>query len=147
MKQPMPVEEPIMHGYTKVPQVHDNYSPFPNNPAVDPIPTDYPRPSQHDFSKSIISLLRQDQFLDAAKEFERWCLGGQCNPSNFGYLLNLVSTANDILETLIESGHSLKEFINANKKEEDYRTLLLKEKCKSLMPLAALSITYAIVNC
>ena len=129
MKQPAPVEGPMVHGYTKVPQMHDNYSPSPSNPAVDPIPTDYPRSSQHDFSKSIISLLRQDQFLDAAKEFERWCLGGQCNLSNFGCLLNLVSTVNDILETLIESGHSLKEFINANKKEEDYRTLLLKEKC------------------
>ena len=127
-KLPISGQEPVMHGFPKPPQLHDTYRPSPSN-TIDPDPVDYPRFSQQDFTKPIISLLNQDKFLDAAKEFERWCLNGECNPSDFNYLLNLVSAANDILEKLIESGHSLREYVDANRKEEDYRTLLLKEKC------------------
>ena len=129
MKLQMTLSEPFDSSYTEPPLIQDNYSLL-SNETVDPAPSNFPRFPQHEFPNSIVSLLRQDQFLDAAKEFERWCLDCQCNSSSYSSLLSLVSTANDMLETLIKSGHSLRDFIEANKKEEDYRILLLKEKCK-----------------
>jgi len=131
MKLPMKVPEPFDSSYTELPQIQDNYS-LRSNETVDPAPSNFSRFPQHDFPNSIILLLRQDQFLDAAEEFERWCLDCQYNSSSYSSLLSLVSTANDILETLIKSGHSIRDFIDANKKEEDYRILLLKEKCHAI---------------
>ena len=129
---PMPVQQATFQNYPEIPPIINSYGPTQHreSDAINSVPIDYPRYPPPEISEIIASLLKQDQFLDAAKEFERWCLDDKCNTYNFNSLLNLLSTANSFLEKLIESGHSLRDFVEMNRKEEDYRTLLLKEKCK-----------------
>lgn len=118
----------MLENYHSDAPVHGNVNS--STPTIAAAQIDYLVKSPPDFSETISSLMRKDQFLDAAKAFEDWCLEGKCDSSNFNCLLNILSTVSEFLEKLMEAGHSLQDFIATNKKEVDYRSLSLKEKCK-----------------